>query len=121
MADFGLASNTFNVAQEALDLLSVCLHKHVVKPHLHFVEASEMAEMFAINQYCRMPLETAEEEQAENVAEEVDDLTETEERLGPAKQIVRDRDSNTGPSDEHDSTPETLEGTSKLIKSFERY
>ena len=119
MADFGLASNTFTVAQEALDLLSVCLHRHVVKPHLHFVEASEMAEMFAINQYCRMPLETAEEEQAENVAEEVDDLTETEERLGPAKQTGRDRDSNTGPSDEHDSTPETLEGTSKLIKSFE--
>ena len=112
MADFGLASNTFNVAQEALDLLSVCLTKHVVKPHLHFVEASEMAEMFAINQYCRMPLETAEDEEAKNVPEEVDDLTETEERNIPRKQ-------NAGPSDEHESTPETLEGTSKLIKSFE--
>ena len=111
MADFGLASNTFNVAQEALDLLSVCLTKHVVKPHLHFVEAGEMAEMFAINQYCRMPLEAEEEEEAKNVPEEVDDLTETEERVGPLKQKARTSD--------HERTPETLEGTSKLIKSFE--
>ena len=113
MADYGIASNTFNVAQEALDHLSLCLTKHVVKPHLHFVEASEMAELFAINQYCRMPLEIVdEEEEKEKKAEVYDCEMDVDQYI---KKTVRKSDVQSAVI-EKSSEPD---GTSKLIKSFE--
>ena len=111
MADYGIASNTFTVAQEALDHLSLCLTKHVVKPHLHFVEASEMAELFAINQYCRMPVEIVdEEEEKEKKAEVYDCEMEVDQYSKKKKSDVQN------PVIEKASEPD---GTSKLIKSFE--
>ena len=120
MADFGIASNTFSVAQEALDLLSVCLHKHVVKPHLHFVEASEMAEMFAINQYCRMPLHIVEEE----VETKQRTSAELSENAGGGN-VAIDRVGKTPANNSQknmkksEQTVDETEGASKLIKSFE--
>ena len=111
MADFGISSNTFTVAQEALDHLSVCLNKHVVKPHLHFVEATELAEMFAINQYCRMPLEITEEK--EDQGEEVMDC---DEEVGDYK--IKSKE-NPKKSHANGESEDKLEGTNKLIKSFE--
>ena len=119
MADFGIASNTFSVAQEALDLLSVCLHKHVVKPHLHFVEASEMAEMFAINQYCRMPLHVVEEE----VETKQSAPAELSENAGGGDVAVNGGKTHANNSQKNmkksEQTVDETEGASKLIKSFE--
>ena len=112
MADFGIASNTFNVAQEALDHLSLCLTKNVVKPHLHFVEASEMAELFAINQYCRMPLEITEEEEKTKTVE----INEGEMDISQDTNKPVRKPDNQKHSVEKPSVPD---GTSKLIKSFE--
>ena len=113
MADFGIASNTFNVAQEALDLLSLCLNKHVVKPHLHFVEASELAEKFAINQYCRMPLEIVDEEEMNSCDKTVYDGDEIIDYKHNGKRTNVDENHNIKTSEDH------LDGTNKLIQSFE--
>ena len=51
MADFGLTTNSFQVSQEALDALFQALSKHVRRPHIHFVEATEMIEKLTISQY----------------------------------------------------------------------
>ena len=122
MADFGIASNTFSVAQEALDLLSVCLHKHVVKPHLHFVEASEMAEMFAINQYCRMPLHIVEEEvEVETKQRTPAELSEIAGGGDVAIDSVGKTPANNSQKNmkKSEQTVDETEGASKLIKSFE--
>ena len=113
MADYGIASNTFNVAQEALDLLSVCLNKHVVKPHLHFVEACEMAELFAINQYCRMPLEIHDEDEDKLLENQCFDCEEPAEEVRIRKKAVTHSGIN------HSNAAEDIDGTSKLIKCFE--
>ena len=115
MADYGIASNTFNVAQEALDHLSVCLTKHVVKPHLHFVEASEMAELFAINQYCRMPLEIVDEEDKE----ETEKKTEVYDCEMEVDQYIKKSVKKSDVQNALIDKPSEPDGTSKLIKSFE--
>ena len=51
MADFGLTTDNFDVAQEALDALCKSLTTHVRKPHIHFVEASEMVEKLIVSNY----------------------------------------------------------------------
>ena len=51
IADFGLTSDSFAVAQEALDAMCLTLNKHVRRPHARFVEAFDMVEKLAISQY----------------------------------------------------------------------
>jgi hypothetical protein len=119
MADFGLTSNTFHVAQEALDVLSRSLEKHICQPHLFFVEAGELAEKFAINQYCRMPL---------------DDIDKSEENIDEKNNHVNGNGCNEAHNQEshkrtelhkdkikeiYESSHESSDGTNKLIKSFE--
>ena len=65
MADFGLSTGSFEVAQEALDALSRSLERHVRKPHLYFVEVAEMVERLAISQYVGISIDDMGEEEEE--------------------------------------------------------
>jgi hypothetical protein len=62
MADFGITSGSFEMAQEALDALSRSLERHVRKPHLYFVEAAVMVERLAISQYVGISLDDPDDE-----------------------------------------------------------
>ena len=119
MADFGLASNTFHVAQEALNVLSQSLEKHVCKPHLFFVEAVELAEKFAINQYCKMPLneieeldETPKKVKLDSGQNGVDNCHKEVNASRKPKTLMNSHESA-------DDSSESNEGTNKLIKTFE--
>ena len=118
MADFGLKSRTFQVAQEALDALSISLDKHVRQPHLYFVEACELAEKFAINQYCHMPLDDLNDD-AENIVEQnnianVHDMPET---LVEITDRSKQREKKI--EEIYEASTDSSEGTNKLIQSFE--
>ena len=122
MADFGLTSNTFHVAQEALDVLSRSLEKHVCQPHLYFVEAGDLAEKFAINQYCRMPLEDIDDSKEAKVKEKnhanVNGLSENLNGQGISNEMIERRKKKI--KEINESSPEVSDGANKLIKSFER-
>ena len=51
MADFGLTTDSFEVAQEAVDALCRSLNTHVKKPHLYFVEAFVLVEKLVISRH----------------------------------------------------------------------
>ena len=119
MADFGLKSKTFQVAQEALDLLSISLGKHVCQPHLYFVEASELAEKFAINQYCHMPLDDIDDED-EKIVENNENTTNGNSIKETPLEITNRGEQRKKKIEEiYEASNDTSEGTNKLIKSFE--